>query len=56
MKIKELHTKQQAFFNSNETKNISFRIEQLKKFRKLFEENESELYNAIFEAGINSIK
>ena len=49
MKIQELYSTQQVFFNSNETKNISFRIEQLKKFRKILEENESELYAAIFE-------
>jgi aldehyde dehydrogenase (NAD+) len=48
MKIQELYSSQQVFFNSNETKNISFRIEQLKKFRKILEENESELYAAIF--------
>jgi len=49
MDIKELHSKQQTFFNSNKTKDVSFRIEQLKKFRKLIKENESELYKAIFE-------
>ena len=49
MEIQELYSKQQEFFNSNETKNISFRIEQLKKFRRILEENESELYTAIFE-------
>ena len=49
MKIQELYSKQQEFFNSNKTKNTSFRIEQLKKFRKILEENESELYTAIFE-------
>ena len=48
MEIKELHSKQQAFFNSNKTKNPSFRIEQLKKFRKLIKENEGELYKAIY--------
>jgi aldehyde dehydrogenase (NAD+) len=49
MEIQELYSKQQEFFNSNETKNISFRIEQLKKFRRILEQNESELYTAIFE-------
>lgn len=49
MEIKELHSKQQAFFNSNKTKDVSFRIGQLKKFRKLIKENEGELYKAIFE-------
>ena len=45
----ELFTKQQAFFNSNKTKNISFRINQLKKLKKIIKENESELYKAIFD-------
>ena len=49
MKITELHSKQQAFFNSNKTKDVSFRIEQLKKLRGLIKENEGELYKAIFE-------
>ena len=49
MKIQEIYTKQQDLFNSNITKDVSFRIEQLKKFRKILEENESELYTAIFE-------
>ena len=45
----ELYTKQQVFFNSNKTKNISFRISQLKKLKKIIKENESELYKAIFD-------
>jgi aldehyde dehydrogenase (NAD+) len=49
MEIQEIHSKQQAFFNSNKTKNISFRIEQLKKFKQLIKEHENELYKAIFE-------
>ena len=49
MEIQELYRKQQEFFNSNETKSIGFRIAQLKKFKKLIEAHESELYKAIFE-------
>ena len=49
MEIQELYSKQQEFFNSNETKSIRFRIEQLKKIKTLFKENESELYSAILE-------
>jgi len=49
MKIQEIYTKQQDFFNSNKTKDVSFRIEQLKKFKKVLKENEDLLYKAIYE-------
>jgi aldehyde dehydrogenase (NAD+) len=49
MEIKGLYNKQQDFFNSNKTKNVSFRIEQLQKFKQLFKENENVLYKAIYE-------
>jgi len=49
MKIQEIYTKQQDFFNSNATKDVSFRIEQLKKFKKVLKENEDLLYKAIYE-------
>ena len=49
MRIKEIYTKQQDFFNSNKTKNVSFRIEQLKKFKKVLKENEDLFYKAIYE-------
>lgn len=49
MEIQEIYIKQQEFFQSNETKSINFRIDQLKKFKKLIEENEGELYSAIYE-------
>ena len=49
MNIKEIYTKQQNFFNSNETKNVNFRIEQLKKFKKVLKENEDLLYQAIYD-------
>ncbi len=49
MTIKEIIAGQQDFFNSNQTKDVSFRIEQLKKLKKVFKENEELLYNAIYE-------
>ncbi len=49
MNIQETYTKQQDFFNSNKTKNVSFRIEQLKKFKKVLKENEDLFYQAIYE-------
>ncbi len=49
MKIQEIYTKQQDFFNSNKTKDVSFRIEQLKKFKKVLKANEDLLYKAIYE-------
>ena len=49
MKIQEIYTKQQDFFSSNETKNVNFRIEQLKKFKIILKENEKLLYKAIYE-------
>jgi aldehyde dehydrogenase (NAD+) len=49
MNIKEIIVKQQEFFNSNQTKDVDFRIRQLKKFKKILKENEDLLYQAIFE-------
>ena len=49
MKIKDILTQQQNFFNSNKTKNINFRIEQLSKIKKALKENEGLLYKAIYE-------
>ena len=49
MKIQEIYTKQQDLFNSNITKDVSFRIEQLKKVKKVLKENEELLYKAIYE-------
>lgn len=45
---KELVELQQQFFNSNKTKDIEFRIEQLQKFKKLLKNNEAKLYDAIY--------
>ncbi len=49
MKTKEIFSKQQDFFNSNKTKEIDFRIQQLKKLKRLLKENEGLLYKAIYE-------
>lgn len=40
---------QKAFFNSNKTKDIDFRIAQLKKLKKVLQENEERMEKAIFE-------
>lgn len=49
MKIQEIYSKQQDFFNSNQTKDIDFRITQLRKFKKVLKENEDILYQAIYD-------
>ncbi|MDD3079424.1 MAG: aldehyde dehydrogenase family protein [Paludibacter sp.] len=40
---------QKKFFNSNQTKDINFRISQLKKLKKILLENEERLHKAIYE-------
>ncbi len=49
MLLKEIHSKQQIFFNSNQTKHIDFRIQQIVKFKALIKDNEDLLYKAIYE-------
>ncbi|MEA3505815.1 MAG: aldehyde dehydrogenase [Bacteroidota bacterium] len=49
MNIKEILLQQQEFFNSNKTKETDFRIQQLKKLKRLLKENEELLYKAIYE-------
>lgn len=49
MNFSEIHCKQQDFFNTNKTKEVSFRIQQLKKFKNLLKENENLLFKAIEE-------
>lgn len=46
--MKDIVSKQREFFNSNQTKDIDFRIQQLKKFRSLLKENEPLLNQAIY--------
>ncbi len=43
----EIINLQREYFFSNKTKSVKFRIEQLKKFRKILKDNESLLYDAI---------
>ena len=45
---KELVRAQRDFFATNATKDVSFRIEQLKKLKQLIQQNESALHEAIF--------
>lgn len=47
MTAKEIINNQRNLFCSDKTKSIKFRIEQLKKFRKILKENEKLLYEAI---------
>ena len=49
MEIKEILSEQQEFFHSNKTKEADFRIQQLKKLKRLLKENEASLYKAIYE-------
>ena len=49
MRIQEIYNKQHDFFNSNKTKDVSFRIEQLKKLKKILKANEDLFYEAIYE-------
>ena len=46
--MKEHINRQRAFFNSNTTKNIDFRIRQLKKLKKILEENTKLMDEAIY--------
>ncbi|MEY2799126.1 MAG: hypothetical protein RI934_114 [Bacteroidota bacterium] len=46
--MKQLIQKQRDFFNSNQSKNIDFRITQLKKLKKVIQANEQILNEAIY--------
>jgi aldehyde dehydrogenase (NAD+) len=46
--MKEIVDNQRAFFNSNKTKDVDWRIQQLKKLRTILKQNESLLYQAIY--------
>lgn len=46
--MKALVTNQRSFFNTNQTKNLDWRITQLKKLRDLLKEHETLLYKAIY--------
>lgn len=43
-----IRDKQRAFFNSGKTKEVSFRIHQLKVFKSIITEHEKELINAVY--------
>lgn len=47
MDIPTLVESQRVYFNSNATKAVNFRIEQLKRLRSLLKENESSIFEAI---------
>ena len=47
--IRKIFIDQQAFFNTNQTKEVDYRIAQLKKLKKLLKANEPMLYRAIYE-------
>lgn len=49
MEITEVFAQQQNYFDTNKTKSVDFRIQQLKKLKKLLKENEGLLNKAIFE-------
>lgn len=48
MIAKEIHSEQQQLFASNKTKDIDFRIGQLKKLKNVLKSNEKLLYQAIY--------
>lgn len=48
MEIKNIVQQQKDFFNTNQTKEVSFRIEQLKKVEKVVRANEKILFEAIY--------
>ncbi|MCF6278792.1 MAG: aldehyde dehydrogenase [Flavobacteriaceae bacterium] len=48
MNYSKIINEQRKFFNTNQTKELSFRIEQLKKLKKLLKEKESDFYEAIY--------
>jgi aldehyde dehydrogenase (NAD+) len=49
MNIKELVSQQRTYFRTNATRDISFRIEQLRLLKKVLQENEQSLLDAIYE-------
>lgn len=45
--IKDLINNQKNFFESNKTKDINFRIKNLKKLKKIVKDNEEEILNSL---------
>ena len=48
MNFELLLQSQQTFFNSNKTKDIGFRIQQLEKLKQIIRQNETLLYESIY--------
>ena len=48
-RMKPIIDQQRAFFNQNMTRNVDFRIKQLKTLKKALSENESQLHKAIYD-------
>ena len=48
MDIPKIANQQKRFFNSNSTKEVTFRIDTLKKLKLILKENEEKLYTAIY--------
>jgi len=48
MDIPKIVNQQKRFFNSNSTKEVTFRIDTLKKLKLILKENEEKLYTAIY--------
>lgn len=46
--VEEIHKSQQQLFNSNVTKPVKFRVEQLVKLKQVLKANEQRLYDAIY--------
>ena len=49
MNYQEIVDQQRNFFNTNATKNISFRIQELKRLKNVLKKNETLLYQAIYQ-------
>ncbi|MCP5061487.1 MAG: aldehyde dehydrogenase family protein [Ignavibacteriae bacterium] len=46
--MKQIINEQRKYFNTNATKNIDFRIQKLKKLKRILQENENQFYEAIY--------
>lgn len=49
MKIQEIHKNQRAFFKTQQTKNVSYRKDSLKRFQRLLKQEEKTISSALFE-------
>lgn len=48
MDFQIIHQKQQAFFSTNQTKDVDFRLQQLRKLKQLLKTNEQKFFDAIY--------